>query len=56
MKYKPMKPRKLLQNNICRQKVLREKIVKPVDPITLLSEVTLIEVWDNPSDDCYNEV
>lgn len=56
MKYKRMKPRTSLQNNICRQQTMREKIVNPVDPITLLSERSLREVWDNPSDDCCNNV
>jgi len=29
---------------------------KDIDPITLLSEESLKEVWDNPSDDCYNDL
>jgi hypothetical protein len=29
---------------------------KAIDPITLLSEESLKEVWDNPSDDCYNDL
>lgn len=29
---------------------------KTIDPISLLSEESLKEVWDNPSDDCYNDL
>ncbi|HOI25625.1 MAG TPA: hypothetical protein PK581_08595 [Caldisericia bacterium] len=29
---------------------------KAIDPITLLSEESLKEVWDNLSDDCYNDL
>ena len=29
---------------------------KFVDSVTLLSEASLKEVWDNPSDDCYNDL
>jgi hypothetical protein len=33
----------------------RQKL-RSVDPVTLLSEASLREVWDNPSDDCYNDL
>ncbi len=39
-----------------RKKVLKSHGKKAIDPITLLSEESLKEVWDNPSDDCYNDL
>ena len=38
-----------------KQKSKRQKD-KSVDNVTLLSEASLREVWDNPSDDCYNDL
>ena len=39
-----------------RKKVVKSYKHKAIDPVTLLSEESLKEVWDNPSDDCYNDL
>ena len=41
---------------IHRKKVLKSHKNKAIDPITLLSEASLKEVWDNPEDDVYNDL
>jgi Arc/MetJ-type ribon-helix-helix transcriptional regulator len=46
-----------IKNRISHRKQnLKRQKVKSIDPITLLSEASLREVWDNPLDDCYNDL